>query len=87
MPDPTKPSNPYEDKNPYDVVEELRFIVADLKSVVYGNPNLRTLGLLNELDSLRRDVRWIGRYIAITWVTFAVILIAVALWRGWFTGG
>ena len=45
-----------EPNNPYDVLEELRWIVNDLKRALYGDTTLRTPGLFNELDSLRKDV-------------------------------
>jgi hypothetical protein len=48
--------NPYKDNNPYDVVQELRVIVEDLKRAVYGDPASRSPGMFQEFDSLRRDV-------------------------------
>lgn len=45
-----------ETPSPYDVLEDLRGIVADLKRCLYGDAATRSTGLLNEFDSLRRDV-------------------------------
>jgi len=77
-----------EQPNPFDVLEELRYIVADLKSVLYGNANLRTTGLLNDLESLRREVKNLRRDIIITWVILgAMFLVAVlAVREGWIGG-
>lgn len=79
------PSNPYESANPYDVVEELRFIVSDLKSVLYGNTNLRITGLLNDLDLLRKEVKNLRRDIIITWIILSTIFIiaVLAVREGW----
>lgn len=80
---PEQPNN-----NPYDVLEELRLIVADLKSVLYGNVNLRTTGLLNDLDSLRKEVGSLRRDIIITWVILGCMFIAavIAVREGWIGG-
>jgi hypothetical protein len=42
--------------NLFDVVQELRDIVADLKRTLYGDHATRSTGLLSEFDGLRRDV-------------------------------
>jgi hypothetical protein len=42
--------------NLFDVVQELRDIVADLKRTLYGDHATRSTGLLTEFDGLRRDV-------------------------------
>jgi hypothetical protein len=42
--------------NLFEVVEQLREIVADLKRTLYGDHATRSTGLLTEFDSLRRDV-------------------------------
>ncbi len=39
------------DDNLFDVVEELRSIVADFKRALYGDPATRSQGLLSQLDS------------------------------------
>lgn len=39
------------DDNLFDVVEELRTIVADFKRALYGDPATRSQGLLSQLDS------------------------------------
>lgn len=39
------------DDNLFDVVEELRTIVADFKRALYGDPATRSAGLLSQLDS------------------------------------
>lgn len=77
-----------EQPNPFDVLEELRFIVSDLKSVLYGNTNLRTNGLLNDLDSLRKEVKNLRRDIIITWIILgSMFIVAVlAVREGWIGG-
>ncbi len=39
------------DDNLFDVVEDLRTIVADFKRALYGDPATRSQGLLSQLDS------------------------------------
>jgi hypothetical protein len=43
--------------NLFEVVEELRQIVADLKRTLYGDHATRSTGLITEFDGLRRDVK------------------------------
>lgn len=44
-----------------ELLERLKKIVDDLESVIYGNSYLRTPGLLNDLDSLKKDIIAIRR--------------------------
>lgn len=44
------------EQSPFDVLEELKWIVADLKRALWGDTNLRTPGMFNELDALRKKV-------------------------------
>jgi hypothetical protein len=43
--------------NLFEVVEDLRSIVADLKRTLYGDHATRSTGLLVEFDALRREVQ------------------------------
>jgi hypothetical protein len=48
--------NPYKDVNPYDAVQELRFMVADLNRALYGDTATGWKGLMKEIALLRQDL-------------------------------